>query len=661
MKKDWRLAPHSWADGGMADRTRAAEKACIERVSMPEVERVGSALCVLAVDRVQGLPNDGSATQSIADEDLSTAARGIAAAILDDDGVAPETIEATLLSAVIVRQLASAVADTPAQWLRAFDIASRLPDGWSRFLEACDVNAIRANSRVLFELPSLQNGRDWIDTFSRLRAADEWDGFVAEMQRRGYSRPDPWRELDDLERFSSELRLSLAVRMRSALARRGGADVYSEFLGRLPFPIFVQVEVGELESLDGIAELLRATLQSADVGTDARRIISLVILRRAIELFENVWKNLARGADSRWTVADAPGAKNQLERCAEALGTWRERELSGRAEELAGVLARDVSVGVPTAICVLQNAMAWSVDDRDTESEPTTLGEIRDALAFALLNVDRDTSALADAVLSVGSRSSAVFSAMHVFHLASPAKRSEREILARRLWAAYSDWTAAMEFEMHSPLRGDQFGLAWRAAGVLAELDDADSAFAALVGERQVRGEGWKHDDKRFFESIDRVAHVTLVGAMSTEWLTKAQRMEAARATFDVAWFSMHRWMRGVSHLGAIDAAVSTALSALWARLPMIYGAEAEALALEAVQGLDRIEWVLLACKNLQANVQARPGGGDAAIGEALRTLIGVRFREQFPALRAHIGIAPENLSQFERWFSELTGVGGIT
>ena len=654
MSTEWRLSPNGQYGERSARVNAAADAAVLARVAPAELELVSAALAHVALQIIRSEePKDAFGTGT-SDAPVATAAAGIYDVLSDHDRTLEVTPESRVLSRIVVGKIASGVSRSPELWVPAFRVAARLVDGWDQFVSQFEPDAIRSRRDVLFVWPGLQEPKDWLDTFGRLRSPDVWTAFVRDLgERRRLSR-DLWRHLDELGHYARDVRMSSFVRIRSDLARRGGPDVWVQFLSTLPLTIFAQIELLTLDSLDEAQSVLSVVVTWGAVSEDARLTLTLVIVRRIAELFENVWTSLAHGAEGRWLVADDEEGQAWQRKCEAALQEWRGVELKARATTVAESLASNEAIGVATAVAMVQNLFVGAGPDR-YQARTGTVPVLRDALVGTLLQHHASPEAMVSRVLEGDIRPAIVVAAMDVFHSTSPESRDLRLKIASPVWKAYATWISSAEFVMHSPLLGDEFGLAWRAAGVLAEMESPLASMETILKDTVVPAEGWNHDWQRFFDSIARVSHVLVVAAMSTEWLAAKSRDADAASVFDVAWTFLHRWTRGFSGSYGADEQISTALANLWGRLTLVHRSEALRLALWGAECLDRLDWILVACRNLQVNLKKTNAKEPLVLDVKLQELVERRFREQFPALRAQLGVSRETLEQFQQWERELT------
>jgi hypothetical protein len=646
VTSDWRFRMDPYQER-LSRQNAEAERAARARIPGEQLSVAVDALADATIGSVLGRPVPELVPPSEYDAGLLSAWKCLHAVLTVETEMPKGTAEERVLGTALLSQLGSRVSPQPELWLAVFRKAERLHDGWRLFPESMEPEALRAHGHALSKHAPLDDPNSWIEPLGHLRNVAAWKSWLerARDQEKG---TDLWAALDKTNRLAEELQVSSDLHQRSVLARRAGLDVWVRWLGDLPAAPLAQSAMRDLASLDEARDLLESALRS-DITEGARVLVVALAVRRTIELCEQLWLNLAHGADRRWAM---PGeAPEHQTRCQDALREWKDRELAERAGAVAQTLLEEGAIGRAVSVMALRHLFQNSAKEYGRDARVATSGAFRRALIRAFVDRKQVGVALLSEILAPMPVRGAVLAGSRPLLESDEGEATERTRSASLLLESYASWLSGSDSWWTSPLRDDELELAWCVAGVVAETEQPSDAVRDLLCRFEVPAEGWKHDSRRYLESRPVIAHVVVVGAMASEWCFTHARNDSALRTYDVVWEFMIRWLRASALVGPSDDMMRSAIAHLWARAPLVYGEAVNARALSALESLDVLDWLLVAAIHLMRNAKTPGYKWDPALQRVIRK----RFCEQMPAMRHRHGVRSETLEQLTKDHAELT------
>lgn len=645
MNADWRLDRLDPHQERRSSQRAEAEREVRARIPSAQLAAAAGSLADVALASVSGGAVPPPESRPEYDAGLSSAWACLYAMLTSDTGTANGTAEERVLGREVVSRLAERVASRPELWLAAFQRAERLDEGWSMFPESMDPGALRAHAEVLSKIGPVDDPAEWIEPFGRIRNSDAWKSSV-ERARALEREEDLWAALDQTSRLADELQLSSDLHRRSVLAKRAGMDIWARWLGELPVALLAQGAMRNLRSPDEALALLESALSSIGAEAPRARIVALTV-RRSLEVFEELWLNLAHGADARWAMPEE--APEYRARCQTSLQEWKDRELNERATVVAETLLRAGTLGRSIAVLALRHLFENTGSEYSREARVNTTGAFRLAVIKAFVHRKQVGVSLLDEILTATPSRGGVLAGSRLLLESANEEPTEFARCVSLVIDGYTTWLGCDGWWAGS-LLDDDFQLAWCVGGVVGLTENPCHVVHSLLRRLEVPAEGWKYDAQRYFESRPKVAHTIVVGAMASEWLVRANH-ERAVVVFQEVWDFAARWLRGAATTGPSDDQMRNAVMQLWARAPVMFGEAVSEMALAVLDSLENLEWLVLAAVHLKRNLKA-PG---TALSVALQNAIQKRFCEQMPALRHRHGSRPETLEQLAKFHAEVT------
>jgi len=287
-------------------------------------------------------------------------------------------------------------------------------------------------------------------------------------------------------------------------------------------------ELSDLDVVDGLVDVCA----SVWAPPDARLIVTVLVLRRAIELLEQIDRSLASAASMQWAYPADDAARAEYAGWLEA---WRKVELPSRLERLARLLA--ASGDGRTAVVVLMSHLR-SIPPTNGRALPDVRAMLRERLLIELL--ERDVRV--EALLTDGLTSAALLSgALWVLRAPSPDR-------VRVAVDAYRRWCCEDDVLWRAPLDTHEDDLIEALAKLFARLPSPTDEVEALLAAVTRPSQGWGFDLQRWFKSVPKVTHAVIVGAAAAHFCAIEGRGPEADRLIGLVWDHLQRSPRTACH-----------------------------------------------------------------------------------------------------------------
>lgn len=391
---------------------------------------------------VPSFPSDGDSRFRAAYESISTG-------ISQGEASRRESMEQAVLERCLGERLAHVVPASFVEWQRVLSLL----DDWTsqeRFMQTIPVRAVESCVLDIMRMPT--DRRAWLDSILGLEGADE--ALTDDLNERRARAVDTWSWLDEVERYAEQTRVGMPLILRSELLARVAPMAWTTWLTTMPHTFYAAVVVDSVDNLDHV-EMLIANCNEALAPTPERRTVQLLLVRRALELWEAVGASLAHAATMQG-IQDAARAEYVA-----LLEDWEKTERPRRVGKLVGLVTGTTAVCSDVAVEVLRQLRT----DRGRHGARQAVRLMfREALldAFAASDVPTTISAV------LGERpggSALLVSAKLAGSVASSNGHSATI-------NAYTAWIRSRDFYWASPLEGDQLELVAGLGECLSSLPD---------------------------------------------------------------------------------------------------------------------------------------------------------------------------------------------
>jgi hypothetical protein len=495
---------------------------------------------------------------------------------------------------------------------------------WGEFVSAIPEAAIKANTPALQDMPA--NRRDCITSFGALRG--DLDATLKTLDERRSKESELWTWLDSVEHYTDEATLSDLMSMRSGLFSRLGPKEWLEWATKLPHPVFIVSAIDDIDDLDFIeATLVR--YKDAAVPESARSLTALVLVRRAVELWERVDMGLAqavRVASMGMSVSAADRAEYERSR-----EEWTKIELPSRVKRVATlILAGQLGSDVPAVVA----KHLRTVPGQRTDAAPIR-AMLRDELVQRLTQADPDG---AISTVMAGALAPGLLAAAMVAAQAPTLKRCEKVL------EGYKAWLASEEFFWTSPLDGDDGRLVEALARLVMACPNPSVEAKRLLEAVTRPAQGWGFDLDAWFDSVERVAHVLIVLASATG---SASKPSDAEEVMELTWIALDALLMNAPMVFD-EARLNSAVAYVWAHATRSLKNGPTRIA-EALGRIDDVRLMLSAAGNF-----ARNSGGVLPV-DAQRA-IRAAFEMRIPVLERHPHIPAADFASLQEKARELAG-----
>jgi len=486
---------------------------------------------------------------------------------------------------------------------------------WEGFLTAVPVEALERRALDLMRLPVDETR--WFDRFRRIGPGQLVGVFQdLDEQRAKTSHVGAW--LFTVERYADEAHFGSEISVQSTLLERAGPLAWMTWGANLPHALLTAIAVDELSDLD-VVEGLVGVCASVWAPPDARSIVTVLVVRRAIELLEQIDRTLASAASMQWAHPADDAARAEYAGWLEA---WRKVELPSRLERLARLLA--ASGDGRTAVVVLMSHLR-SIPPTNGRALPDVRAMLRERLLIELL--ERDVRV--EALLTDGLTSAALLSgALWVLRAPSPDR-------VRVAVDAYRRWCCEDDVLWRAPLDTHEDDLIEALAKLFARLPSPTDEVEALLAAVTRPSQGWGFDLQRWFKSVPKVTHAVIVGAAAAHFCAIEGRGPEADRLIGLVWDHLQAWTR-CSPLRFNDPRVLLATAYVWAFVAKIVGPDSGPRAALALAGMDDLWDVVTAAENYASNLTAV--GVPLEVQRALRH----SFEARLPIVAEHPHVTAE-------------------
>jgi hypothetical protein len=483
---------------------------------------------------VARFPSDGDSRFRTAFESISTGmARG--------EGSRRESAEHVVLERRLAERLADVVPASFASWQHMLSIL----DDWTsqeRFMRALPIASVESCVLDIMRMPS--DRRAWLDSILGLEGAD--DALTNDLNERRARAIDTWSWLDEVERYAEQTHVRMPLILRSQLLARVAPAAWTTWLTTMPHAFYAAVVVDSVDNLDHV-EVLIASCREALAPTAERFTVQLLLVRRALELWEAVGASLSHAATMDG-IQDAARAEYVA-----LLEEWEKTELPRRLCRLVDLVTGPAAVSNDVAVEVLRQLRT---DRGRRGARQAARLMFREVLLDAFAT--RDVPTMISSVLGGRPGGSALLVSAK---LAGRAASSSGHSATTN---AYSAWLRSKDFYWASPLEGDQLELVAGLGECLSSLPDPVATAKALLDGITATSQGWGFSLDAWFDAIPRTAHVLVVIAVSSEGAQRKGSAAVSQRLFDLAWNALHSWLHdGPLHFD--DERIQVAIAYVWA------------------------------------------------------------------------------------------------
>ncbi len=525
---------------------------------------------------------------------------------------------------VIEEQLARRVAEnlstSPAEWPV---VVAALAHGqhWNAFISAVPTAAIEANVEELVRPP--RDPADCVQSFDMSRT--NVPTVLRTLDEARVKAADTWGWLDTMKRCVDHAMLSTDLALRSGLLARLGAAPWITWVMNLPHALFTMVAINHhVYDLEFLEDVL-AHCHEAAAPQAVRETTFLILVRRALELWEQVDRSLERAAVTTYNIEERDRAEYQG-----WLDAWTNDELPARVDRLVKLVLED-PLAIGAAVTLAKHLRA--VRRVAGASEPKVRPMFRDRLLAGMARRDIDAMV---AALSVRITAPGLLAA------ATLVNRDPTEERCRVVLVAYETWLRSEDFFWVSPLDGDDGELAEALASVLSRVKTPVAHAETLLSAVRRPSQGWGFDLQSWFESVPRVAHVLIVAA-SAAALHHASDAAGSVAAMDLVWAELHALL-GTAPVGGPDAHLPSAVAYVWACAAKVFD-DPEARLAAALPIIDDLRMLVSAAENFANNIAPTPGRASPMPISAQR-IVREALEKRRPILERHPHISAETLTK---------------
>lgn len=437
------------------------------------------------------------------------------------------------------------------------------------------------------------------ESFGGLR--DDLAAVVLTLDERRKKEGDEWIWLSVVERYADEAHLSPEYSLRSELLARAGPAEWLTWAAHLPHAVFAAIAVNDVDDLDFIERLLEHCHEAA-ASEEARRLVLVLLIRRAIQLWDQVDRSLTRVAALTYGIEEADRTEYQQWRDA-----WSGAELKDRASRVADILASS-SDGVDAAFITARHLREHGALMPAVASPVRKT--FRDELLPRLAQLDLD--ATTRKLLGVPPVSAGLLAA------ALLTSRSPSDQRVKATLDGYAAWLSSESFFWKSPLESHEREVVDAVALVLAHAKAPTEEAKTLLARVGTVSQGWGFDLDAWFDAVPKTAHVLIVAACAAADALNRGRANDATDLMELAWSGLDSLIRDAP-MGITDGRVWSAIAYVWAHASRVFqGAGARIGA--ALVRFDDIRMMISAAQNFTSNAGPLPVDAQRALRDAFNT-----------------------------------------
>jgi hypothetical protein len=532
-------------------------------------------LVVLADSVIRGVPTTPPTFPTTGDLRFQLGFDALASQVLGN--TAHRDGATCVLERRLAREVASVLPPDPTTWARATRLF-RDWRAWREFADAVPIMEIERGVEGLMRIPS--DEATWLESFGELR--DDRSAVIRHLDQQRATAADVGAWLVNVERFADHAMLGEDLRLRSELLARLGPGPWLTWAATLPHAVFTAMAANDVEDLDFIEKLI-AGVGASRVDPESRRVVSVLLARRAVELLEQVDRSLAGAARPHF-----PEEQARAEHVA-SLDAWRATELPARIVRVANAL---VASDETASAIVARHLRSPSWPSPQSFSDVRASLRERIVVTLGQSDVDAHLSALLG---DDGDSAGLLAGAKLVLTVPAPAR-------TQAALDGYLRWCRSGNFIWTAPLDTHDDDLLEAIARVLATADAPLDASAALLDAVDAPPQGWGCNFRRWLKSAHRTTHVLVVVATAASFLKGAGRDTDAVAVIELAWERLAAWLRNAPT--RIDnERTFLAVAYVWAFVGRLLGQGAGPRAASRLAALDEVGEIVTAAENYAANL----------------------------------------------------------